>query len=452
VTASSPPPTRPADASRKVLITGIGLITGLNRGGTGAFREETWDALRSGRSAVRILDGAADGEVRYLGCPLLFGDSSEGDPLHYLLVTAADEALRDAGLCPGTSNEEDGRHSRPYGAEIGAGAANFDRDRAAALIGVSKGAVRSLSRLHHLVRGGARDVSIASRDWVGAWPDCGASLAARRYDLRGPSLAPIAACATGLVAAIRGAELIRRGLCDVVLAGSVDASLEPLLLAAFRRMRVLADARSDPSEAVRPWDRRRSGFVVGEGGAILVLERDDHARARGVLPYAEFLGGALGSDAFHATDLNPDPSGLAHVVRRALETSRLPIEELDHVNVHGTATRVNDPLECRALRLALGPRADRVACSANKGQIGHLLGAAGAAELAIACLSIRDGFAPPTLNLDEPDVGCDLDGVPRVGRPMAIRGALKVSIGFGGHLAAAVLRRPDGPRRGPREG
>jgi 3-oxoacyl-[acyl-carrier-protein] synthase II len=200
---------------------------------------------------------------------------------------------------------------------------------------------------------------------------------------------------------------------------------------------------SDPKRAVRPWDEDRSGFLVGEGAAVLVLERLDHAKARGASVYAELLGGALGSDAFHETGLDPDPSGLARVIARSLEASNLGPADIDAVNVHGTATRSNDPLECRAIRRAFGPEADRLVCSANKAQIGHLLGAAGSAELAISALSVRHGFLPPTLNLDRADPACDLDGTPHLGRELPIRALLKLSLGFGGHLAAAVLRRID---------
>ena len=170
-----------------------------------------------------------------------------------------------------------------------------------------------------------------------------------------------------------------------------------------------------------------------------MLERGDRAARRGHRPYARLSGGALGSDAHHETSLNPDPTRLAHLIRQALDRSKVPPERIDLVNVHGTATRLNDPLECQALRLALGTHADTVSCSANKAQIGHLLGAAGSVELAITCLSIRDGFVPPTLNLNEPDPLCNLDGTPHVGRTRSIRAALKLSIGFGGHFAAAVL-------------
>lgn len=422
----------PSDGRPRVVVTGIGLVTGLNRAGSvGTYREATWDALRAGRSAVRVLErDAGDDEPAYpLGCPVPISVEAGGDPVYGLLASTADEAWHDASLTTTPPN--------------------FDPDRTATLIGLSKGGIRSLSLVQRHLLGGRLDEPSLAECWERSWPNGGASFVARRYGLRGPSVAPVAACATGLVAMIQGADLIRRGVCDVVLAGSVDASLEPVLLAAFRKMRALAHVSDDPTAAVRPWDRGRSGFVVGEGGAVLVLERLEHATARGVLPYVEVAGGALGADAYHETDLNPDPSGLAAVIRRSLATSEVGPAEVDHVNVHGTATRANDPLECKALRLALGAHAGRIACSANKSQIGHLLGAAGAAELAITCLSIRDGFVPPTLNLDDPDPDCGLDGTPHRGRPLAIRSALKLSIGFGGHLASAVLRRPEGPRRGP---
>jgi 3-oxoacyl-[acyl-carrier-protein] synthase II len=322
------------------------------------------------------------------------------------------------------------------------------RDRIATVVGLSKGDLGTLARAHAaLSRRSGDDERIAA--WRMSWPDAGAVAIARAEDLGGPSLAPVAACATGLVAALYAADLIRRGICDVALAGAGDSSFDPLVLASFRRMGILARCDGDPNRAVRPWDSARSGFLVGEGAGILVLERAAHAQARGVLPYAEFAGGAFGADAFHATNLNPDPSGLALLIESALARSGVSPADIDHVNVHGTATRANDPLECRALRRALGPSAERIACSANKAQLGHLLGAAGAVELAITCLAIRDAFVPPTLNLEEPDPACDLDGTPHTGRSRAIGAALKLSLGFGGHLAVAVLRRPQGVCRPP---
>ncbi|MDR3636867.1 MAG: beta-ketoacyl-[acyl-carrier-protein] synthase family protein [Isosphaeraceae bacterium] len=413
-----------------VVVTGIGLVTGL--GGT---RESTWAALKDGGNALRRLDGLVpEGVLPWAGAPW-FDDGGiapecGGDPALSLLLRSAHEALTDAGL---------GRRTPD-------GPPSYDPERVATLAGLSKGCLQSLARRR-------RD-----NDWISAaaagsrwpdhyWPNAGALAISRSADLRGPCLAPVAACATGLVAALQAADLIRRGACDIALAGAGDASLDPLVLGAFQKMGVLARGDGAPSRALRPWDRRRSGFLVGEGAAVLVLERADHARERGAVPYVEFAGGAFGADGYHETSQNPDPSGLADLIARALVRARTEPSEIDLANVHGTATPSNDPLECRALRLALGAHAENVSCTANKSQIGHLLGAAGAAELAIACLSVRDGIVPPTLNLDDPDPACDLDATPHVGRRRSIRAALKLSIGFGGHLAAAVVRRIDGESR-----
>jgi 3-oxoacyl-[acyl-carrier-protein] synthase II len=409
----------PPDArAPKVVVTGIGLITSLGMG-----REITWSNLREGRCGARSLTmpWGRDGPPAF-GFPVPHGDHRPTEQV----FKAAMEAVRDARIDP--------RHDPP-----------IDRDRAGAVVGFSKGDLHRLSRFHAGVLAG-REIA-SPTNWTSCWPNGPAGLLAGVYDLRGPCLAPVAACATGVIAVLQGADLIRRGACDVVLAGAGDSPLEPLTWAALHKLRVLARVEGDPAAAVRPWDRRRSGFLPGEGGAVLVLERSDHAVGRGVLPYAEVAGGAFGSDASHETGLDPDPTGLADLIRRAFDLAGIGPSDIDHVNLHGTATRPNDPLECRALRRALGAHADGVSCSANKAQIGHMLGAAGAAELAITCLAIRDGFVPPTLNLTDPDPACDLDGTPLVGRQRPIRAALKLSIGFGGHLAAAVLRRPEGRRR-----
>jgi 3-oxoacyl-[acyl-carrier-protein] synthase II len=405
-----------SDASG-VVITGIGLVTGL-----GPDRESSWSAIRAGQSAARRLDIPGFGPV--VGCPAELADPGGSRALR-LLDLATVEAWGDARL----------------------DSVGTDPERIATLIGLSKGCIDRMSAAHVGMLTGNKGHAAAL--WMGAWPDVGARHVAHRFGLLGPNLAPIAACATGLVAVLQGRDLILRGACDVALAGSADASLDPLILGAFRRMKALApaDPDSDPRALARPWDRGRRGFVVGEGAAVLVLERADLAYARGVVPYAELIGGALGADAYHETDLNPDPAGLARLISLALARSGVTPDEVDHVNVHGTGTRVNDPLECRAIRRAFGPAADRLSCSANKSQIGHSLGAAGSIELALTALALRDGFVPPTLNLDDADPACDLDGTPHSGRFRPIQVALKLSIGFGGHLAAAVLRRPGGPCR-----
>lgn len=404
--------------SGRVVVTGIGLATGL-----GAGREATWAALRAGRSAARWLDvdvGDVAG-VPFAGFPIdePMPRDPTGEPVLDLLPLVAREAELDAGS--------------PFLA--------YDPERIASLIGLSKGGVRSLG--HLAASDPRRDPDSYARRWLEqAWPSVGAAQLARSIGARGPCLAPVAACATGLLAVIQGASLIRQGVCDIALAGAADASLEPFLLSAFRRMKALARCRpeDDPTRAVRPLDRGRTGFLVGEGAAVLVLERAERAEARGARAYAEVAGGAFGSDAFHLTDLDPDPADLAALIRHALGTSGTDPAEIDHINLHGTATRANDPVECQAIRAAFGECAGDIACTANKAQIGHLLGAAGAVELAITCLAIRDGIVPPTLNRADPDPPCNLETIAGSGQPRAIRAALKLSLGFGGHLAAAVMR------------
>ena len=414
---------RPLDPNRGVVISGIGLATAL-----GPTAGETWAGLVAGRSAARFLDDLDPSLAGFAGFPLGPGPrEGEAEPVVGLLQTLAHAALRDAGL------DRD----------------RLDPDRVGVLAGLSKGGLRSLRAVHEATRAVGNDRAQSERSiaqcWTLAWPSSGAAAIAGNLGFRGPCSAPIAACATGVLAALQGADLIRRGVCDVVLAGSVDLSLDPLVLGAFRRMKVLARVDDDPTRAVRPWSRDRSGFLVGEGGAVLVLERADAVAERGGTAYAELAGGAIGSDAFHETGLNPDPTGFARLIERALRSAKVDPEEIALVNVHGTATASNDPLEARALRRAFGASADRLACSANKAQVGHLLGAAGSVELAITALSVRHGFATPTLNLDDPDPACDLDATPHQGRRLDIPAALKLSLGFGGHLAAAVLRRVNAP-------
>lgn len=271
------------------------------------------------------------------------------------------------------------------------------------------------------------------------WPNTPASLVAERWKIRGPVLCPVAACATGLMSLWRGAELIREGVCDVVLAGSTDASLQPSVLGAFSRMGVLAKETGDPREACRPFDLHRTGFAVGEGAAVLVMERADVAQARGVTPYAEWLGGGCVSDPSGITHLDEEATGLIWLIRDVLKRSGVAPDEIDYINLHGTGTWGNDRTETHAVREALGQHADRVSCSSLKGSLGHLLGAAGSVETACTLLAMREGRIPLTRNLDHPDPACDLDYTPHQSRPRTIRHALKLSLGFGGHQVAAVF-------------
>jgi 3-oxoacyl-(acyl-carrier-protein) synthase len=276
--------------------------------------------------------------------------------------------------------------------------------------------------------------------WWQQWlPNTSCATVASDYDLRGPRLANSTACASGTIAILKAIRSIRDGQCDVCLAGSSEA-IHPLFAAGFYNMRVLAD-HDDPARACRPFDLHRNGFVMGEGAAMFVLERLDHAVARGATIYAEALGGRILSDARHVTNLDANSDALVELIRGTLRTSGVGPRDIAYVNAHGTGTQQNDLLESRGIRSAFGRAADSVCVSANKSMLGHLVNASGSVELAITALALRDGFAPPTLNLTEPDPECDLDCIPLVGRARPLEHALKLSIAFGGHLAAIVLRR-----------
>ena len=256
---------------------------------------------------------------------------------------------------------------------------------------------------------------------------------------RGPALAIATACATGADNIAAGADLIRRGAAKVALVGGSDAVITPLGMAAFAAARSLSRNNDDPAHASRPFDRDRDGFVMGEGAGVLVIEEYEHAVARGARIYAELLGYASTSDAHHITAPREDGSGLVAAIRGALAMAGLRPEDVDYVNAHGTSTSLNDLVETRALKAALGGHAYRVPISSTKSMIGHLLGAAGAVELVVSVLSLRHGFVHPTANLTNPDPECDLDYVPNVGRPASPRAAMSNSLGFGGHNASVVV-------------
>lgn len=413
--------------AQRVLVTGIGMVSP-----AGPDRESSWNGLREGARAARWLEpgeglpASEEPSVPYAGAPAAWFPELPGriDPVVSLALRAADEAIRDAAL------------PLPFPSP----------QRAGCVAGTSKGGLSSFTAAWKARTSRPVDTLSCPDDWWNRFePASAARHLAARYDLRGAALCPIAACATGTVSVARGADLIRAGQCDVVLAGSSDASLHPAVLASFRRLRVLARDFDDPAEACRPFDRRRDGFLIGEGAAVLVLEGLDHALARGAVPYAEWLADGAAADPAHLTQLDGDPTSLSRLIVDVLRRAGVAPDEIDYVNLHGTATRQNDLCETRAVKGALGTAARRASASSLKGTIGHLLGAAGSVELAATILALRDGTVPPTANLRAPDVECDLDYTPNVPQRRRLETALKLSLGFGGHLAAAVLRTWEGP-------
>lgn len=276
------------------------------------------------------------------------------------------------------------------------------------------------------------------------FPSTAASTIAAEFGVRGATLCPIAACATGLVSLIRGADLIRSGDCDVVIAGSADSSLHPGLLASYRRLGVLAQTGDDPAGACRPFDRDRSGFVVGEGAGVLILEDWDHANQRGATILAEWIDGHLAGEASGLTSVEESGRGLSQLIQRVLASSASNEASASRVNaicVHGTGTRLNDLAESRALLRVFGEQVHGVPCFGIKGAIGHLLGAAGAVEAAASVMALQHGWLPPSANHRERDPACGIGLTQRPTRPDRLDTILKLSLGFGGQLAAALLRR-----------
>ena len=397
----------------RVVITGIGMVTAV-----GVDRESSWRAVKAGRNGVRKLcdmPGIPDG--------LLLGATVEGirpdrlgDRNYPIALAAAREALDDAQL------------------DLDA----MDRTRIAHSYGTCGGMTPWISEQYER----RRHATAPYPWWDNLLYSAVGGRTANEIGLFGPRLCNSTACATGAIATISGVRAIQDGQCDMAFVGATQ-TLHPILCAGFYNMRVLA-CGDDPASACRPFDAHRSGFVMGEGAATLVLERLSHARARRAPIYAEILGGTLLSDSTHVTDLSADSTPLVHLLNKTLRRSGLAPGDVSYINAHGTGTKQNDAMETRGIRTSFGAAANDLCVSTIKANLGHLVNAAGVVELAITALALRDGFAPPTVNLTTPDPDCDLDCVPLVGRRRKFEHALKISIAFGGHLAAIALRRWSG--------
>ncbi len=394
-----------------VVITGIGMIASV-----GHDRESVWRAVCAGRSGVRRLEGLEgipDGLL--IGAPVDIEPDRPGElKVISLARRAAAEALDDAQI--------DWR--RIDRARFGCAASGHIGDTSALRFVPDN----NPDRPSHFV------------DWWQQWlPNTACWSVGTEFGLHGPRLCHSTACASGLIDILGAVRAIRDGQCDIALAGSAEG-IHPLFAAGFHQMRVLAH-HADPTQACRPFDSARNGFVMGEGAAMFVLERLSHARRRGASIYAQVLGGKMIADAYHVTGLDADSEALEYLISATLRSSGLVPRQIGYINAHGTGTQQNDVMEARGIRRALGAAADTICVSSTKSMLGHLVNAAGSVELAITTLALRDGFAPPTVNLTHPDPQCDLDCIPLVGRRRPFEYALKFSVAFGGHQAAVALRR-----------
>ena len=407
---------------RRVVVTGLGAVTP-----AGNDVAETWSNIVAGRSGIRAIDAfdvseyasRIGGAVRDLDlAPYLTPrDARRMDPfIHYGLV-ASIQAIEDADLQVTEANAE------RIGVCIGSGIGG--------LPGIEKG--------HEALRGGGpRKVSpfFVPSNII----NMVAGNLSIRYGIKGPNYSIVTACSTGAHCIGDASRMIERGDADCMLAGGTEMATSPTGLAGFASARALSTRNDDPEGASRPWDEGRDGFVLADGAGVVVLESLEHAERRGARIYAEMAGFGMSSDAFHITLPPDDGAGARRCMQLALDDAGVSPEEVDYINAHGTSTPAGDVIETRAVRDVFGGHAKRLAISSTKSMIGHTLGAAGGIEAIFCVLAIRDGVAPPTINLEEPSPDCDLDYVPNLAREMKIDVALSNSFGFGGTNGSLVFR------------
>jgi 3-oxoacyl-[acyl-carrier-protein] synthase II len=406
---------------RRVVITGLGAVTPL-----GLDVESTWSSLLAGESGAGEITAFDHSDYAvHFACEVKDFDPTDWvdrkaarrmDRFTHLILAAARQAVSDSSL------------------EI-----EQEADRIGAAIATGIGGLRSFQECHSvLVERGPDRVNPFSIPAI--IPNLGAGWVSIELGTRGPLLSECTACAASNMAIGDGADAIRLGRADVMLCGGTEAAVCEVGIAGFGAMRALSRRNDDPARASRPFDAERDGFVMGEAGALLVLEELEHAKARGAKIYAEVSGYGLSSDAKHITD--PDPTGPVTAFKMALGDAGVGVDEIDYINAHATSTPVGDSSETQMLKYALGEEnAYKTPVSGTKGATGHCLGAAGAVEAIFTVLAIRDGKLPPTINYEVEDPTCDLDYVPNEPRDADVKVAVSNSFGFGGHNACVVFKR-----------
>jgi 3-oxoacyl-[acyl-carrier-protein] synthase II len=416
-------------AGRRVVVTGLGAVTAL-----GPDVASTWDGLVAGRSGVRTIqafdparvDSKIAAEVRDFDASEVIDrkDLRRMDRYIQFGLVVARQAMRQAGLPDRLEGEQAERTGVYLGSGLGGVGTLFDN----VLVMADRGPGRISP---FFIPMGIANV--------------GAGQIAISFGQLGPNFAIVSACATGAHAIGEAWETIRRGDADIMLAGGVEAAIHEAVLGGFASMKALSTRNDDPAGASRPFDAERDGFVMGEGGAMLVLEALESAEERGAEPLAELVGYGATADASHITLPAPGGAGAVRAARRALEKAGIAPDEVDHVNAHATSTPEGDRAELEGLRALFGERAGEVAVTANKSMLGHTLGAAGAIESVATVQTLRSGVIPPTINLERPDeAAAGLDLTPGRAARRDIRVAMNNSFGFGGQNAALVFRRWDG--------
>lgn len=409
---------------RRVVITGVGAVSPV-----GNTAEETWNSLITGKNGIGPIthfdtsDPACKvkvaAEVKNFDPSLYMekGEIRKTDLYAQYAMAAAVQAMKDSGI--------EGK---------------VDSDRLGVYVGSGIGGMNTfVEECNKLEKSGMRRISPFFIPMMIS--NIAAGNIAIRFQAEGPSMCVTTACATSAHAVGEAFHTIRYGYADAMIAGGAEATINKLAIAGFTNCKALTTSE-DPNRASIPFDKERSGFVMGEGGAILVLEEYEHAVARGAKIYAEIVGYGNTNDAYHMTAPHPEAKGAAQSIRLAVKEAGMPLDACLYINAHGTSTSLNDKTETLAFKLALGEEnAHKAMVSSTKSMTGHMLGATGALEAMACAYALRDGIVPPTINYREPDPDCDLDYIPGEARKVDIEYAISTNLGFGGHNACLVLKK-----------
>jgi 3-oxoacyl-[acyl-carrier-protein] synthase II len=414
--------TRYGNGDGRVVVTGLGMISAV-----GLDRESSWKALVAGESGVRciqrfdpaLLPTRIAAEVRDF-VPENYMDRKEAkrnDRFVQLGIAAAKEAVQHAALDMTVA----------------------DPDRVGVIVGSGIGGIETFEIQHRkMIEGGPDRVSPFFIPMMIS--NMVSGQISIQHGARGPNFTTVSACTSSANALGEALRLLQHDDADVIIAGGAEAAITPMSMAGFCAMKAMSTRNEDPQRASRPFDRDRDGFVMGEGAAVLVLEKEEYAKKRGAPILCELAGYGASADAFHITSPTPDGDGAARCMERALHDAGLAPEDVQYINAHGTSTPPNDRTETRAVKRVFGEYASRLLLASTKSMTGHLLGAAGALEAAICVLTICRGVVPPTINYENPDPECDLDCVPNRAREARVTVALSNSMGFGGHNATLAFR------------
>jgi 3-oxoacyl-[acyl-carrier-protein] synthase II len=409
----------------RVVITGMGVISPI-----GNDLSSFWEGLKSGKSGVGTVTRFEPvGMTTKIAAEVKGFDASpliekkelrRMDLVEQYAIISAQQAVDDARL------DFD----------------SLDLERVGVITGSGIGGIDTFEKQHQiLLKSGPSKVSPFFIPMMII--DMCPGLISLRFGIKGPNYATVSACASSAHAIADAFRVIQRGEAEVMISGGAEATITPVSFAGFCSARAMSTRNDNPPAASRPFDKDRDGFVMGEGGAMVVLESLEFAQKRGAKIYAELLGAGMSADAYHITAPAPDGNGAARSMKNALADAGLKPEQVDYVNAHGTSTDLGDASETMAIKNVFGQHAYKLAVNSTKSMIGHLLGAAGAAELVTCLLSLRDGILHPTINLDQPSPECDLDYVPKQSRPADLKVVISNSFGFGGHnitLAVGIFR------------